>query len=187
MLCKDDFLNRIEVVAQSHPKGIILREKTLAENEYEELAKQVVEICEKYNTPCILHSYADVAKKLCCKAIHMPLHILRTFSERNISEFETIGTSCHSLEEAEEAERLGCTYIVAGHIFETDCKKGLQGRGLDFLSNICERVDVPIYAIGGINNKNIVEVRKAGAAGACVMSGIMTCGNPKEYLAEFKE
>ena len=96
--------------------------------------------------------------------------------------FEIIGASCHSLEEAKEAERLGCTYITAGHIFLTDCKKGLPGRGLTFLQNICENVSIPVYAIGGISNENINDVRQTGAAGACIMSGFMKCNNIAEII-----
>ena len=72
-----------------------------------------------------------------------------------------------------EAQSLGCTYITAGHVFETDCKKGLPGRGLDFLRNVCAAVDIPVYGIGGIDADNIVLIRDAGASGACLMSSLM--------------
>jgi len=94
-----------------------------------------------------------------------------------------LGASCHSLEEAKEAVELGCTYLIAGHIFATDCKKGLPGRGTEFLQSVCESVQVPVYAIGGISGENMTLVRKAGAKGGCVMSGWMQCDNVKEYLA----
>lgn len=64
--------------------------------------------------------------------------------------------------------------IVLGNIFETDCKKGLAGKGLDFLSEACKKaVNVPVYAIGGINTQNIKAVLDAGASGGCMMSGFM--------------
>ena len=91
-------------------------------------------------------------------------------------------SSAKIIEEAKEAERLGCTYITAGHIFLTDCKKGLPGRGLTFLQNICENVSIPVYAIGGISNENINDVRQTGAAGACIMSGFMKCNNIAEII-----
>ena len=107
---------------------------------------------------------------------------LRKMTPQEKNHFEIIGASCHSLEEAKEAERLGCTYITAGHIFLTDCKKGLPGRGLTFLQNICENVSIPVYAIGGISNENINDVRQTGAAGACIMSGFMKCNNIAEII-----
>ena len=172
-LCKEDFLTRIETIAAAHPKAIVLREKDLSEEEYKILAEKVMYICKNYKVPCILHSFTNVAIALHAKAIHMPLPLLRKMTSQEKSFFKIIGASCHSLEEANEAERLGCTYITAGHIFPTDCKKGLPGRGIPFLQNICENVSVSVYAIGGISDENIDAVRQTGAAGACIMSGFM--------------
>lgn len=184
-LCKEDFLLRIEKLAKSNPKAIVFREKTLSENEYEDLAKKVIEICKKHDTKCILHNYHSVAKKLNHSALHLPLHILETLSEEERSNYKILGASCHSVEDAKKAEKLGCTYITAGHIFETDCKKGLPARGLDFLKSVCNSVSIPVYAIGGISADNYSKVINAGAKGACVMSGAMTCENPSIYLNTF--
>lgn len=181
-LCKEDFLTRIKTIATAHPKAIVLREKDLSEEEYTILAEKVMYLCKNYKVPCILHSFTNVAIALQAKAIHMPLPLLRKMTSQEKSHFEIIGASCHSLEDAKEAERLGCTYITAGHIFLTDCKKGLPGRGLPFLQNICENTSVPVYAIGGISNKNIDAVRQTGAAGACIMSGFMKCNNVAEPM-----
>ena len=85
------------------------------------------------------------------------------------------------------AEALGCTYVTAGHIFDTDSKKGTPGRGLDFLEKVCDAVDIPVYAIGGIGPDNIRSVLEAGAAGACVMSGLMTCDDAGAYMDLMKE
>lgn len=84
-----------------------------------------------------------------------------------------MGVSVHSPEEAKEAEALGADYVTAGHIFETDCKKGLKGRGLEFLRQVSQGVSIPVYAIGGISAENMESVREAGANGACIMSGFM--------------
>lgn len=186
-LCAEDFLVRIEKIASAHPKGIILREKNMTEEEYKRLADSVMKICDKYGTTCILHSFVNVARELNCKSIHLPLHILGTLSSDDKAIFTSLGASCHSVEDAIEAEKSGCTYITAGHIFETDCKKGLPGRGIDFLKSVCESVSVPVYGIGGINAENMDEVRKTGAKGACVMSGGMICNEVQNYLAAFKE
>ena len=122
-----------------------------------------------------------------CQSIHLPMSVLRTISADDRAGFTTLGASCHWAEEAIEAEKLGCTYITVGHIFDTDCKKGLPGRGIDFLQEVCRQVSIPVYAIGGIDAANIAEVRNAGAKGACVMSGAMVCEEPDMYLAALKE
>ena len=172
-LCREDFLARIERIAACHPAGIILREKDMKPEDYKELAAAVMEICEHYGVKCILHSFPDVAISLHADAIHLPLHLLRELSQEQKTHFEVLGASCHSVEDALEAQALGCTYITAGHVFETDCKKGLPGRGLDFLRNVCAAVDIPVYGIGGIDADNIALVRDAGANGACLMSRLM--------------
>ncbi|MGN0135068.1 MAG: thiamine phosphate synthase [Anaerotignum sp.] len=185
-LCKEDFLQRVEKIAACRPKGIILREKDLTEEEYKKLAEQVLKLCERYEVPCMLHSFADAAIKLGAENIHLPLHILRELDEKKKEKFKEIGASCHSVEEAQEAEKLGCTYITAGHVFATDCKKGLPPRGLTFLQAVCQSVSIPVYAIGGIGSENIDSVRKAGAKGACIMSGLMGCEDVERFLKALK-
>ena len=174
-LCRENFLTRIERIAACHPAGIILREKDMLPKEYEKLAAAVMEICERYGVKCILHSFPAVAISLHADAIHLPLHLLRELSQEQKSHFRTLGASCHSVEDALEAQALGCTYITAGHVFETDCKKGLPGRGQEFLRDVCTAVDIPVYGIGGIDADNINLVRDAGALGACLMSSLMVC------------
>ncbi|MGN1230368.1 MAG: thiamine phosphate synthase [Anaerotignum sp.] len=185
-LCKEDFLQRVEKIAACRPKGIILREKDLTEEEYKKLAEQVLKLCERYEVPCMLHSFADAAIKLGAENIHLPLPVLRELDEKKKEKFKEIGASCHSVEEAQEAERLGCTYITAGHVFATDCKKGLPPRGLAFLQAVCQSVSIPVYAIGGIGSENIASVRKAGAKGACIMSGLMKCEDVEQFLRALK-
>lgn len=181
-LCSNNFSGQIEMIASAHPKAIVLREKDLSEKEYEQLARQVMQICQKHGTQCILHSFSNVAIALGAEAVHMPLPLLQKMTPQEKSHFQIIGASCHSLEEAKEAQDLGCTYITAGHIFLTDCKKGLPGRGLPFLEEICKAVRIPVYAIGGISSQNIESVRKTGAAGACIMSGFMRCKTVEEIM-----
>lgn len=181
-LCSNNFLDQIEMIASAHPKAIVLREKDLSEKEYEQLARQVMQICQKHGTQCILHSFSNVAIALGAEAVHMPLPLLQKMTPQEKSHFQIIGASCHSLEEAKEAQDLGCTYITAGHIFLTDCKKGLPGRGLPFLEEICKTVRIPVYAIGGISSQNMESVRKTGAAGACIMSGFMRCKTVEEIM-----
>ena len=181
-LCSNNFSDQIEMIASAHPKAIVLREKDLSEKEYEQLARQVMQICQKHGTQCILHSFSNVAIALGAEAVHMPLPLLQKMTPQEKSHFQIIGASCHSLEEAKEAQDLGCTYITAGHIFLTDCKNGLPGRGLPFLEEICKAVRIPVYAIGGISSQNIESVRKTGAAGACIMSGFMRCKTVEEIM-----
>jgi len=186
-LCREDLLTRIRRIAACRPAGIILREKDMSEAEYRALAGQVMSICAGYGVRCILHSFVEAAIDLHADAIHLPLHILRGMTGEQKARFKMIGASCHSVEDALEAQALGCSYITAGHVFETDCKKGLPGRGLTFLRNVCAAVGIPVYGIGGIDAENIAEVRKAGASGACLMSSLMVSDDVPGLMKAMEE
>ena len=186
-LCQENFLDRIEQIAACHPAGIILREKDMTPDDYKKCAAEVWEICAKHGVKCILHSFPDVAISLHTDAIHLPLHLLKTMPQEQKTHFKILGASCHSTEDAMEAQALGCTYITAGHVFETECKKGLPGRGLKFLRNVCTAVNIPVYGIGGITSDNIALVRKAGARGACLMSSLMISNNVAELIKAMEE
>ncbi len=164
----------MERVCKLHPRAVILREKDLSEEEYAELAVQILTLCKQYQVPCMLHTYLETARKLQHPYIHLPLFLLRENSE-NPGDFLAVGCSVHSVEEAIEAQKLGATYLTAGHIYTTDCKKGLPPRGLPFLQNVCQAVQIPVYGIGGIkiDEAQLHELKNAGAAGGCVMSGMM--------------
>ena len=181
-LCNGDFLTLIEKIVKYKPKAILLREKDLNESEYEVLAKNVIKICKNESVPCILHNFVDVALKLKADAIHMTFAMLRIMSAEEKAKFSEIGASCHSAEEARKAQSAGCTYIIAGHIFDTLSKKNIPPRGLDFFQEVIKNVTIPVYAIGGINKDNINSVLNAGASGVCVMSAPMQCENLDEYF-----
>ena len=174
-LCRDDFLTRIDHIAKKGvADAILLREKDLTEREYLELAEKVLSICKSHNRRCILHTYYKAAKELGCKEIHLPLPLLQKMREEGEKEwFITVGTSVHSLKQANLAMHLQADYMTAGHIFETDCKKGLPGRGLSFLSKVVCESEVPVYGIGGISADNAGQIMETGAAGVCIMSGFM--------------
>ena len=131
-------------------------------------------ICREYDVPCMLHTYINTARKLEHPFIHLPLFLLKEYQGK-LENFRGIGCSVHSVEDALEAQKLGATYLTAGHIYTTNCKKGLPPRGLKFLWDVCDSVTIPVYAIGGIHpgTEQISEVIARGAAGGCIMSDMM--------------
>ena len=168
-LCRGDFLTRIREIARVKPKAIILREKDMSEADYERLAEEVMRICRAEHVDCILHSFIEVAARLDAEAIHLPFSAIeKTNVDRR---FRSIGVSCHSPEEARIAEAWGASYLIAGHVFATNCKRDLAPRGVDFIRRVTRAVHIPVFAIGGINRDNVGEVFQAGAAAACIMSG----------------
>lgn len=183
--CKEDFLTRIERIASANPDRIILREKHLSQDDLLELAIKCKKICDKYSVAFSVNSSIEVARKINAN-IHLPYKLFVENNE-NIKDFSTIGVSVHSISEAETAEMLGASYLTAGHIFATDCKKGLKPRGIEYLSDISEAVKIPVLGIGGISLERLSSVLQTGAAGACVMSHFMNCDNPESEVSVFKK
>lgn len=195
-LSKGDYREKLVEIARAHPFAVILREKDMSEEEYRELASWYLDKCRAEGTKLYLHYFYKVAMDLKPDGLHMPLGLLEEVVSEMGDDAEAVkgpqlfgiselGASCHSVEDARKAEELGCTYILAGHIYDTDCKKGLPGRGLEFLKNVTGQSSYPVYAIGGIAPENIDEVRSAGASGACIMSSAMESDDVKKLLDAF--
>ena len=175
-ICSVNFLEQIERVCRLQPRALILREKDLEESEYEKLAREVMNICDSHNVRFIAHSFVKAASNLGCKNIHLPLMQLMqlsTLKSEFLKEFRVIGASCHSEYDVINAQKLGATYVFLGNIYETDCKKGLPGKGLELLQKICAFSSIPVYAIGGVTIQRMNEILNTGAAGGCMMSGFM--------------
>ncbi len=175
------FYQCIDSVVSDRTKFLILREKDLQLMDYIVFAKDVIKYMNGSPTKIILNignlendeEVFTLIEETGCKNIHMPLYIQDKIN--NMQKFkesiDILGIPIHSLEDAVKAQETGASYITAGHIFKTNCKKGIEPRGLNFLKKICENVNIPVYGIGGINKDNAKEVIDAGAKGICIMSG----------------
>ena len=170
---KKRFLENFKIVA------FTLREKDLDKNEYLNLVEKIYPICKRYGIDLILHQNYDLNldEKYKIESLHLSYDSFKSLNmnmrEELIKKYKRIGVSIHSLKEAKEVEILGATYVVAGHIFETDCKKDLEPRGLKFIENLSSVLTIPIFAIGGINQENSNLVIDSGAFSVCMMSSMM--------------
>lgn len=181
--CAEPLPLRVARIVAARPAAVILREKALEPDALKRLAVQLARLCATNGVPFVLNGPLELAYELGCAAVHAPLPALRAAAPDIRRHFASLGTSVHSLDEAREAVALGATRLIAGHVFPTDCKAGLAPRGLPFLRDVCAAVNVPVYAIGGITPDVLAGVRKAGAAGACIMSGLMKAADPAALLA----
>ena len=189
-LCENKNLEKqIEKIFSAYQRKIILenfeiialtlREKDLYKNEYLKLVEKIYPICQKYRIDLILHQNYDLNldEKYNIGGIHLSYDSFKSLNknirEGLIKKYKKIGVSIHSIDEAKEVEMLGATYIVAGHIFETDCKKDLEPRGLKFIQELSSTLTIPIFVIGGINQENSNLVINSGAFGVCMMSSLM--------------
>lgn len=176
-LVQGDFLKQLEKVTKLHPHALILREKDLTDDAYESLAKKVFDLCKREDITCFLHTKIEIARKIGCQNIHLSIPVLKGLSETEkkalTEDFCEISISCHSMEDVEIAMAGGATQIILGTIFETECKKGVLGKGVEFVREICQKCPLPVYAIGGMDLQRLPLVIDAGAAGCCMMSGFM--------------
>ena len=168
-------IERLAKLTELRPQAVILRAKALDKAAYRTLALQAQQSCKVTGIPLILHSDWQLAHDLGISKLHLPLALLRQISEYERAYFTWLSTSVHSVGEAQEAQALGATVLIAGHIYTTQCKAGLAPRGLGFLQNVCSAVNLPVYAIGGISfdASQHAELQANGARGACVMSAYM--------------
>lgn len=191
---KGNIYDVIEKCAANGADGVILREKDLSYDCLKKMAEGIKNITDKYNIPLIINGNIDVAKNVNAYGFHTGVDGLRRMSPMSqfISKHEekeglecifadfrrreydsqklVLGVSVHSSDEAIEAEKLGANYIIAGHIFETECKPGLKARGIEFIQKVCESVKIPVIAIGGITPNNLNEVLNTKVFGVAVMS-----------------
>lgn len=181
-LCAGDFFARLAEICEGGADYVILREKDLNAEEYAKLAEGALAVC---GMRLVLHGPAALPLLRRVPRVHLPLSVFENSPEAR-ERAELLGVSVHSPEEAKRAESLGADYVTAGHIFDTSCKSGVPGRGRGFLRETAASVRIPVYAIGGISVGNAASVREAGAAGACVMSGLMSCGRPKDAISELR-
>lgn len=182
----------IEVIKEASFNGvgkIILREKDLSFYELEILYNKLMEVINKESL-IIINSNMELAIKYGTFGIQLPYKAFIEYGgksgiEKEQNYYGEVGVSIHSVEEAMECDRLKADYIIASHIFETKCKEGLKPKGIKFVKEICEKISIPVIALGGIKSDNYKEVLQVGASGIAIMSEIMSSNNVKETIDSF--
>ena len=184
-LCREDFLRRIEKIAQGRPDAVILREKDLSLPEYLELFQKCENICRAYNVPVVANLYIEATEISFNRCIQLSFSQFIELQD-TLTNMKEIGVSIHHVKEAVKLKGSRAARLIAGHIFSTECKKGIPPRGLDFLQEVCKATDLPVYAIGGINYTRAQQVMECGCSGFCVMSELMTCTDPMKTVQAYQ-
>ncbi|WP_430884640.1 thiamine phosphate synthase [Fusibacter sp. JL216-2] len=190
-ICGED--NFKDVVTRAISAGvdqIILREKDLDDKVYGHYAAYF-KTQLKESQKLIIHSRISLAERVKADGVHFTFQDFMAVDEETIAALKSgesslvIGVSVHSLEEALASANKGASYLLASHVFETDCKAGLPGRGLSFIHRISSKVHVPVIGLGGISPENTLSVIDAGASGVAVMSAIMGANDVEASLKSF--
>lgn len=150
-----------------------LREKNLDEASFIEEAKKISVLCRQYNTPFIVNDNVNVAIASNADGIHIGQEDMGLKDVREIvGESMIIGISAHTVEEAKFAQENGADYIGIGAVFETSTKNDVDVIPYEKVKSICDAVDIPKVAIGGINAENILKLKGSGIDGVAVVSAI---------------
>lgn len=150
-----------------------LREKNLDEASFIEEAKKISVLCRQYNIPFIVNDNVNVAIASNADGIHIGQEDMGLKDVREIvGENMIIGISAHTVEEAKFAQENGADYIGIGAVFETSTKNDVDVILYEKVKSICDAVDIPKVAIGGINAENILKLKGSGIDGVAVVSAI---------------
>lgn len=165
-----------------------LREKDLCTRDLYSLAKEIREITEKKNIRLIINDRVDIAIAVDADGVHLGWQSLDIgLVRRLIGQDKIIGFSAHSLREAERAENSGADYVTISPIFDTVNKDYIiKPLGVDEIRKIKEQINIPVIALGGINENNVNEVLRNGADGIAVISAILLSDNPKQTVTRIR-
>lgn len=152
---------------------IQLREKNLSFDEFLSLAKDVKKITDKYKIPFLINDNVDIAVKVNADGVHIGQgDEAINEARKKLNKNKIIGLSAHTVEEAILAEKNGADYIGVGAVFNTSTKSDAASVDLDTLRDICSSVNIPVVAIGGINEDNIIDLKGSGIDGVAIISAI---------------
>ncbi|MGC0298602.1 thiamine phosphate synthase [Streptococcus sp. CL6.22] len=168
------FLEKIETACRSGVTIVQLREKNLTTNQYYQLAKQVKEITDAYQVPLIIDDRLDVCLAVDAAGLHIGDDELPVSVARKVLGPEKIlGVTAKTVKRALEAEEGGADYLGTGAIFPTTTKENAPITLISTLKTICQRVVIPVVAIGGLTSENIDQLIGTGIAGVAVVRDLM--------------
>ena len=168
------FLEKIETACRSGVTIVQLREKNLTTNQYYQLAKQVKEITDAYQVPLIIDDRLDVCLAVDAAGLHigddeLPVSVARQV----LGPDKILGVTAKTVKRALEAEEGGADYLGTGAIFPTTTKENAPITLISTLKTICQRVAIPVVAIGGLTSENIDQLMGTGIAGVAVVRDLM--------------
>ena len=168
------FLEKVETACRSGVTIVQLREKNLTTNQYYQLAKQVKEITDAYQVPLIIDDRLDVCLAVDAAGLHIGDDELPVSVARQVLGPEKIlGVTAKTVKRALEAEEGGADYLGTGAIFPTKTKENAPITLISTLKTICQRVAIPVVAIGGLTSENIDQLAATGIAGVAVVRDLM--------------
>lgn len=175
---KQSLYEQVEAALKGGVTCVQLREKTLGDEEFLKEALEISALCKKYKVPLFINDNVDIAIKCHADGIHVGQDDMKANQVREkVGNDMMIGVSVHSVEEALEAVKNGADCLGAGSVFLTSTKANVSSLSKETLRDICNAVDIPVVAIGGINKTNIAELSGTGISGVALVSAIFAASD----------
>ena len=182
----DDFLNAVASALDGGVRLIQLREKSHDAKRIIRLGKKIRELTSLYEAVFILNDRIDIAQIIEADGVHLGQDDIDIKDARNVlGDKMIIGLSTHCPEQAIKAVESGADYIGVGPIFTTPTKPGRIAVTTDYAKWVSENINIPWFAIGGIDLTNINEVLESGANRVAVVRAIINAENPSSVAKEF--
>lgn len=186
---KDDTL--YEQVKEAIKGGVTfvqLREKKLDEESFLNEASEIQELCRKYDIPFVVNDNVEIAKKINADGVHVGQNDMEATNAREIlGDNKIIGVSVQTVEQAVLAEKQGADYLGVGAVFPTSSKADAEDVSYETLKAICEAVNIPVVAIGGIGAGNVLKLKGSGVSGIAMISAIFAAEDIESATKELKE
>ena len=166
---------QVESALKGGATCVQLREKELDDKAFLEEAIAIRALCHRYGVPFIINDNVDIAIKCKADGIHVGQEDMEAARVRQkVGDDMIIGVSVHSVEEALEAVKHGADCLGVGAMFSTSTKTDVNVLPKEVLKDICDAVDIPVVAIGGIGRNNIAELAGTGVDGVALVSAIFS-------------
>lgn len=164
-----------------------LREKELDEETFLAEAVELKKLCAEYGVPFVLDDNVELAVKCDADGVHVGQSDMEAGDVRRIiGPDKILGVSAGTVEEALLAEKHGADYIGVGTVFPTSSKDDAEPVSKEMLRAICDAVDIPVIAIGGISRSNVDQLAGTGIVGIAVISAIFGQSDIKGAAADLK-
>jgi len=147
-------------------KVVQFRSKTISEpDEYLQLAKIAETVCHRFNAILLLATSTDIFEQSNADGLHLNSQVLFEYDSRPVSEQKLLSVSCHTLEEMQQAEKLGANLLLLSPVKETSSHPGVPGIGWEQFSKMISQLNCPVYALGGMQASDLADAKQAGAQG----------------------
>ncbi len=177
-MTETEFLHKVELALQNGITCVQLREKEKSSLAFFSLAEKLRHLTKKYNTHFIINDRLDIALAVDADGVHLGQEDLPIYVARSIlGKDKIIGATTKTLDQAKSAHEQGADYLGVGAIYPTTTKVKTVLTSVDTLKSICQNVNIPVVAIGGLNETNLDVLQNTGIYGICVVSAIMQSEN----------